>query len=332
MSKQKLSIGVDLGGTNIQCGLVNERGQIVHRGSVKTKPENGQAAVADRIAQIISTVAEQGKKKLAELAGVGVGSAGAMDLDKGIVLESPNLRWKNFPLRKELEKRLGVPVVLDNDVNVGAWGEYKAGAGQGFDDLLAVFVGTGIGGGLVLGGKLYQGHHQTAGEIGFITLDADGGLGRRKLEERASRGAIANRLRRLVETNHRDPVLDELTGGDLGKIRSKLLSEAVKRDSVLVKTVLEEAADDVGVAIASAVSLLSLPCVVLGGGLTEALRGWWLDRVRTSFEKNVFPSNLRACKLRISKLHDNAGVIGAALWARQVLDKNDQKDVKLGKK
>src|SRR5690606_32907843 len=111
---------------------------------------------------------------------------------RGVVIEAPNLRWVDFPLGRELKKRLGLPVVVENDVDAGAWGEYKAGAGRAYDDLLAIFVGTGIGGGLVLGGRLYYGALGVAGEIGHGTINADGGLGRRRLEQRSSRTAVVD--------------------------------------------------------------------------------------------------------------------------------------------
>lgn len=312
---EQLTIGVDLGGTNIQCGLVDAGGKVVVRDSTKTKADLGPDGVTERIAGLVMKVLEKAGAKPGEVTAMGIGAAGAIDVRKGVVLEAPNLRWTDYPLRKQLEKRLdGVAVLVDNDVNVGAWGEFKVGAGKKFGDMLAIFVGTGIGGGLVLDGKLYRGALGIAGEIGHTTINPEAGVGRRTLEQRASRTAVVERIKQMIRANQ-ESVIPQLVGGDLDQVRSKVLAQAVKEGGPLAIAVLEEAARDVGVAAANAVSLLSLPCVVLGGGLTEALRDWWVDRVRTAFEKHVFPPPLRAAKVVMSKLQDDAGVVGAALLA-----------------
>jgi len=310
-----LTIGVDLGGTNIKCGLVDETGKVLVADDTKTKADQGPDAVIQRIADLVHKVLQKADVKPKHLRAVGVGAAGAIDVSKGVVVEAPNLRWRNYPLAKQLEKKLDLPIVVDNDVNAGAWGEFKAGSGKRFHDMLAIFIGTGIGGGIVLNGKLYYGALGAAGEIGHTILDADAGIGRRRLEQRSSRTAVVERIKQLIRANH-PSLITELVDGDLEKIRSKALAEAVRRGGPLATAVLEEAAEDVGIAAANAVTLLSLPCVVLGGGLTEALRDWWVDRVRTAFEKNVFPPTLKMCKVLMGKLHDNAGIVGAALLAQ----------------
>jgi len=315
MADKRPTIGMDLGGTNIQCGLVDAKGKILARDDTKTKADRGGDAVVERMIELIDDVLDKAKLKLDDVAAIGVGAAGAVDVNTGIVVVAPNLRWNNFPLREKLRKKLDCPVIVDNDVNVGAWGEYVAGAAKDQGDMLSIFVGTGIGGGLVLDGRLYHGHFQIAGEIGHTTIAADAGLGRRTLEQRSSRTAVANRLRRLIQTNH-PSALVEITDGDLDKIRSRAIAEAIDQGDLLTIAVLEETARDIGIAAANAASLLALSCVVLGGGLTEALRDWWVDRVQEAFNKYVFPHEFRACKILMSELHDDAGVVGAGLLAR----------------
>jgi len=314
-SKTPYTIGIDLGGTNIQAGLVDADHKIIARDDTKTKADEGADAVVKRIAKLIDKIITAADCERDEVGAVGIGAPGAVDPHQGIVIEAVNLRWSNFLLEAQLEKITGLPVVLDNDVNVGTWGEHVAGAAQGQDDALGIFVGTGIGGGLILGGELYHGFHFTAGEIGHTLIDADAPLGRRTLENRASRTAVVNHITHLMRSNYKS-VLDELSGGDSTRIRSKLLSQAQAAKDPLTLEVLGQAAHYIGVAAANTVTLLSLPCVVIGGGLTEALDGWWIKQIRASFDQAVFPTQMQACEIVASQLGDDAGVIGAADLAR----------------
>ena len=183
---------------------------------------------------------------------------------------------------------------------------------------MAIFVGTGIGGGLIFDGKLYHGPGGTAGEIGHIVLQSGGALGRRTLENLASRTSIVNTLTSLIESNH-PSVVPDLVGGNLADIRSKVLAQAVKKKDPLTLKVVADAARIVGIGIANVVTLLSLKCVVVGGGATEALGEAWMDQIRQAFREHVFPAELRDCRIVASKLEDDAGVVGAALLARDRL-------------
>lgn len=312
-------VGIDLGGTNIQVGVLGKNHKLLATARSKTKAEEGSESVVKRIARTVRDALDEAGVKTDEVGGVGIGAPGVVDIRKGVVLTAVNLRWNDFPLAKLLSRELDkLPVTLDNDVNVGTWGEYKAGAAQGYDDVLGVFVGTGIGGGLVLGGKLYHGHFLTAGEIGHTVLIADGQRGRRTLENLASRTAITSLIVQLIQSNHASKV-SQIAGGDLANVRSKVLAEALSKDDKLTIEVIQKAAHYVGVAIANLVTVMSLPCVVLGGGVTEALDKRWLEWVRRSFEATVFPPELARCRILSGKLGDDAGCIGAALLARERL-------------
>ena len=313
-----LTVGVDLGGTNIQAGLVSSDGKVLARDSTKTKADDGEDTVVKRLCKLVEKVVDAGDAKLKQVDAIGVGAPGAIDFESGVVLNAVNLRWRDFPLKAEIEDALERPVRIDNDVNVGAWGEYKAGAGQGFDDQFSMFIGTGIGGGLILGGELFHGPGGTAGEIGQTILHAGGGVGRRTLEQWASRTAIADTLLQLIRSN-RPSMITELIDGDPSKLRSKVLSQAYAAQDPLVREVLDQAARDIGYAAANAVTLLSLPCVVLGGGLVEAIDESWIGKVRDAFTEVVFPQTLRDTRVRVSTLGDDAGVIGAALLAEEMV-------------
>lgn len=271
-----------------------------------------------RIEKLCNKLLDKAQLKPDDIAGLGIGAPGAIDFDRGLVLDAPNLGWADFPLQKEMSKRFPFEVVIDNDVNVGAWGEYKAGAGRGYDEQMAVFVGTGVGGGLIINGKLYQGTGHTAGEIGHMIVGGRGTLGHRTVEDLASRTSIVRRIRHLIDSNHKT-VVTELVEGDLSRIRSKVIAQAFAQGDPLTVEIVEDAARYIGIAIANAVTLLSLPCVVLGGGASEALGKPWLKLVRATFEKHVFPDELKDTKLLLSELEDNAGPIGAALLAADSL-------------
>lgn len=311
-------VGVDLGGTNIQAGVVDHNHKVLGTKKVKTGADDGAEAVVDRLARTIEKAIDKANLKKSDVGGVCVGAPGTVDIKKGVVVNATNLRWNDFPLVEALTKQVDLPVTLDNDVNVGTWGEYRVGAAKEFKDVLGIFVGTGIGGGLVLNGELYHGHYFTAGEIGHTVLMPDGPIGRRSLENLASRTNAVNLLINLIRANNPSEVTD-ITGGDLTDIRSKVLAEAVQRKDALTLQVMRDAAHYVGTSIANTVTLLSLPCVVIGGGLTEAMGEPWMKWVRESFEKLVFPPELRRCKVVAASLGDDAGLVGAALLARDRL-------------
>lgn len=319
MANNPLYLGIDLGGTNIKAAIVDEDGHIHGRADAKTKAQDGFEAVIDRIAAVSREAAQQAKEDLRGLAGAGIGAPGPVDPHKGRLLGAVNLGWKEVPLGDVLTKKLGLSVTVDNDVNVGAWGEYCVGAGRGcHGDMLAIFSGTGVGGALILDGDLYHGPKFSAGEIGHTVVQGFGPVGHRTLEELASRGAIARRLADMLRASH-PSVIPKLVNGDLDEIRSKVIAKALKMDDALTVAVIDDAARALGVAAANAVTLLSIPTVVLGGGLAEALGDDLLRRVKKNFADCVFPPELAASKIVIGKLGDDAGPVGAALLAAERL-------------
>lgn len=305
-------LGIDLGGTKIQAGVVDCNAGVVARGRVKTRGIEGSSAVVGRVIEVARSAVEQAGMLMSDIKAVGIGAPGPVDHRTGRVVRAPNLGWRDFPLAQTIEDALGLRVVIDNDVNVGTWGEYKMGAARGFDDCVGVFVGTGIGAGFVINGQLFRGHFLTAGEIGHTTIHADAHLGRRTLENTASRVAIANLLAQLARSGH-ETVLTEIAEGDIGAIRSKTIAKAFAMNDPLTIGVVNKAAYYIGVAIANVVTLMSLPCVVVGGGLVTAMGGVFVDEIRRAFNANVFPSELQSCQIVGSTLGDDAGIIGAAL-------------------
>jgi glucokinase len=312
--------GIDLGGTNMQlgivaCGTKSDDAKIIGESKKKTKSDEGQDAVIGRICEGVVEACAAAKVSVKDLSGIGIGAPGAVDPHEGVVLEAVNLRWDDVPLAAILQKRLGVPVYLDNDVNVAVYGEKVLGAGRGFDDLVGIWIGTGVGGGLVLNGKMYYGHYFTSGEIGHTLLLPNNPPGHRSLEHNCSRTALVERIIRLIAGN-RKSIIPKLVDGDLSKIKSKTLARAYEENDLLTREVIDDAADMIGVAAANVVTLLSIPRVVLGGGLTEAIGKPFVERVQASCRRFAFPERCKQVTVVASELMDHAGVYGAAMIAR----------------
>jgi glucokinase len=324
MPAPKFLAGIDLGGTNMQIGIVTPEGKddlkLLAPAKRKTKAEEGLDAVLDRIVGGIEEACTLAKITPQQLGGIGIGAPGAVEPDKGIVLEAVNLKWKDVNVAQLLSKKLKVPVFLDNDVNVALIGEHRMGAAKGADNVLGVWVGTGIGGALILNGSMYYGHHFTAGEIGHTILLPTNPAGHRSLEHNCSRTAVADRIARLIKSNRKSSISKEI-GDDFEKIKSKAIAKAYVEEDELVREVVDEAADLLGISIAGVVTLLSLPRVVLGGGLTEAIGKPFVERVKASARKFAFPDVCKKVDVVASKLEDNAGVYGAAFVALERLEK-----------
>ncbi len=312
-----LVAGIDLGGTKVTFGVLNAEGKILAMDKRKTKAITGMEGVLDRVVDGLERTCKEAGSTLRDLDAVGIGAPSPVDFDEGVAIHAVNLGWKNVPLRKLLEDRLDLPVLVDNDVNVAAWGEFTAGAARGWSDALGVWVGTGIGGGIILGGKLWRGAFHTAGELGHMVLQPRGGLGRRTVEEHCSRLAMIRAMETLISSHPQSRMRAVLprTPED-GPIGSSTIAEAYRAGDELVLRVVDDAADLLGLAIANAVTLLSVRGVVLGGGVTDALGKPFVDRVRESFEWHVFPTTLRKCRVVAAELGDAAGIVGAAALAR----------------
>lgn len=319
MPASKPFVGIDLGGTNIQFGVVSPDLKLIGEAKRKTKAEEKLDGVVGRIVAGIEEACAEAEITPADLGGIGIGAPGAVDPFKGIVLEAVNLRWDNVPLAEILTKRTKIKTFLDNDVNVAVYGENRMGAGKGAKNLLGVWLGTGIGAGLILNGELYYGHFLTAGEIGHTVLLPNMPRGIRSLEQNCSRTAIVDRLAKLIKANQKSKITAEV-GEDYDKIKSRTLARhyrEAEREDKLVVEVVDAAADLLGQCIGSVVTLLSLPRIVLGGGLTEALGPVFVERVEKVVREVAFPDACKKVVVVESSLEDNAGVFGAAIIAME---------------
>ena len=311
-------VGVDLGGTNMLAIVLDPTNKIVGRKHARTEPQRGADDVIDRLVEIVNDACREAGTSLTEIGAVGIAAAGAIDIPNGIILVAPNLHWENLPLLDRLREKIGRPVVLENDVNGAVWGEHHLGAGAGHGDVLGVWVGTGIGGGLILDGHIHHGAFFTAGEIGHTILTPNGGPGQRTVEDHCGRIGVIRALREQLDS-HPESMLNEVGKGDGVAIDMGMLAEAYAAGDALTQQVVHRAADLLGIAIANWVTVLALDTVIVGGGMTEALGEPYLQQIRRSFEATVFPARSRACRLVSTQLKGDAGPLGAALLARQLV-------------
>jgi glucokinase len=314
-------VGMDLGGTKILAAVVDETGQIIAEAKLQTKAEKGPDAVIRRIAATAREAARRAGIDWSEVKGVGIGAPGPMNPNTGIVYNPPNLPgWDEIALGPRLSKSLRVPVFLENDVNLGTLGEHALGAGRGTSDMVGIFVGTGVGGGLVLDGKLRSGFRHAAAEVGHMIVLADGpvcGCGKRGcLESVASRTAIERDIRLGIAAG-RESLLTKLME-DKGRLTSGVLVKAFRKGDPLVTEVMRRAQWYLGLLTASIVNLIDPEMIVLGGGVAEAMGNKFLEPIRLT-ARQYYIQQTDADKVRIvlATLGDHAGVLGAAVLARQ---------------
>ncbi len=316
-------IGVDMGGTKILSAVVNESGNILATAKIPTQAKDDTSIVIDRIADSIKEAFQKSGVAVDTIQAIGIGAPGPLDPQTGVVIFAPNLGWKNVALKTELEERLDIPTFVDNDVNIGTLGEHTYGAGKGIQNLVGIFVGTGIGGGIILNGELFHGASKTAGEIGHIIVKADGpkcGCGTRGcLEALASRTAMTKAFQKAILNKGKKSILTKLTDGDLDLIRSGTLAKALRSKDKLTVKVFKQTTKYLGVGIGSIVNFLNPDMIVLGGGVVEALDDKFIDNIRKAAKKYALPDTLKGVQIVRAELGDDAGVLGAAALARQRL-------------
>jgi len=325
--KPSLFVGVDLGGTSLRAGVVAKDGTLLALEKRKTKPELGAEGVVKRLAETIERAVTAAGVKPKDIGGIGVGVPGPVDAERGVVRVAVNLGegWNNLPLADRLRDHLGMRAYVDNDVRAGAMGEFTHGAGRDVDDMVAVFVGTGIGGGIILGGELRGGFRGGAGEVGHTIIAADNGIVGKTgqpgtVEPLASRWGMERHVRELVAKRRSSvvPELIETVGG--GALTSNVIYQALQQDDAVMKEVLAVAQRTLGLLAANVVNILDPQMVVFGGGVTERLGNRFVAPIRkVAYENFINKQNARLVKIVPAALKDASGVVGAAVLARQNL-------------
>ena len=317
-------VGIDLGGTNIVSGVLSEDGAEVH--GVRSQPtlaEGGAETVVDRMVALIEgsiadTIRETGARR-EDFLGVGIGSPGPLDRERGIVIVTPNLGWQNYPLRDRISTMVGLPATLDNDANCATLGEWWLGAAKGARHVVGLTIGTGIGGGLILDGKLHHGASDVAGEIGHTTIDP---AGRRCkcgnygcLEAYASGPNIAERAREELRGGTAS-ILLTMVNGKLEDITAQTVYDAAYRGDVLAREVVRDTARVLGAGIANLLNVFNPDVVVIAGGVTQAGEALF-EPLRAEVKRRAFPPAVDACRIVPASLPGIAGVVGAVATFKQ---------------
>ena len=310
-----LACGIDVGGTKIAGGVVDEDGKILEELRVES-PATDAEAIEEAIAGLVTEL-----RSRHAIETVGVGAAGYVDKARAVVLFAPNVAWRNEDLKGELEKRVELPVVIENDANAAAWGEFRYGAAHDADDLLLVTVGTGVGGGLVLDGEVYRGANGVGAEIGHMRVVPDGvpcGCGNLGcLESYASGTALVREVRAAASSG--DPAagpLLERAGGDASLVTGPMVTELAQGGDALCREHLAALGTWLGQGIASLAAVLDPGLVVVGGGVSAA-GDLLLDPARSAFADQLTGRGHRPlAEIRPATLGNRAGLIGAADLAR----------------
>jgi glucokinase len=321
--KKDYLVGVDLGGTKILAGVFDNQLRCLGRSRLSTKAVRGPASVIERIARCVRDVVDECDLELKQVRGIGVGAPGSINPDKGEVIFSPNLPdWEGVGLQKALTKDLDRPVFVENDCNVCTLGVYHAELKGKPRHMVGIFLGTGIGGGLILDGKLFSGFNRTAGEIGHMVLEVGGpkcGCGNRGcFEALAGRAALFRRIQSAVKDGQKT-VLTDMLGPDLADLRSGDLRKALRRGDKLVEKVLEEASEYTGIAVANVINLLNPEVVVLGGGLIQQLADEMMAIIVETAMDYAMAGTSKGIEIVASNLGDDAGITGGAVLARMAL-------------
>ena len=312
--------GVDLGGTKILAGLFDGELNCLGRAKLSTKSERGPEEVIERIARCVRDAVDECDLDLKQVKAVGIGAPGTIDSGNGRVLFAPNLKWEDVPLKKALEKALGLPVFVENDANAAMLGVYETELSSKPRHVIGIFLGTGIGGGIILDGKLYSGFTGTAGEIGHMVIQVGGpkcNCGNQGcFEALASRTAIFRRLTEAVAAGKKT-ILTESLGPDLKDLRSGDLRKAIKKGDKLVENIVEEAAEYTGIAVANLINLFNPEVVVLGGGVIDALGDEMMAIILETAQDYGMSGAMKGVDIVASKRGDDAGIVGAAVLARR---------------
>jgi glucokinase len=313
-------LAVDLGGTKMIIAVISADGRILARERCLTLAEEGPQSVITRLFAVIDDILGTQGMSPSQLSGICLGVAGVIDIKRGWLVSGPHLPgWSNVPLRDMVKEKYGIPSFLLNDASAAALGEHRYGAGQGTKDLILLTVGTGIGGGIIIDGRLYQGAVGTAGEIGHMTIDVNGtrdvcgNVG--CLETLVSGPAIAAEVRRRLENGEKSS-LREMANGRLEDITAEAVGAAARSQDALALSVISRVGTYLGVGLVNVVNIFNPEMIIIGGGVA-GMGDMLLEPARRVVAERAFPLSARTVRIVPARLGDEAGLLGAAAYARE---------------
>lgn len=322
----EFGIGVDIGGTHLRAGVVARDGTLVHleQSPMPLRAEDIGSVMLGTVKRTLGAVSSDGPAGGGSegLVAIGVGAAGLVDVEAGVVRFAPNIGYRNFPARQILRDEFGVPVTVDNDATAAAYGEFRLGCGAGIRHMVLVTLGTGIGGGIVVDGSVYRGSKGFAGEIGHILVERDGkpcGCGQSGCWETIASGTALGELGREAARRGRAPRVLELAGGDLTNLKGEHVVAAAREGDRAALEILDVYADRVGIGLAVLANVLDPDVFVVGGGVSEAA-DLFLEQAERAFVQRLQGRPYRD-PIPVTKavLGASAGVVGAALIALETV-------------
>ena len=320
MSIEPKFVGLDVGGSSMKAGVVDGAGHTLSKVSLPTEAERGQAFGLDRMCETIRQAISKAGLVLDQIAAIGVATPGTMDIPGGIILDPPNLKpWLNVPVRQHIEKKFALPTAFQNDANAAAFGEYWIGAGKGAHSMVLFTLGTGVGGGIVIGDRVVEGEHSHGAELGHIIIEMSAprvcGCGRRGcLEAYASASAVVRRTEEALAADGGKSSLHKLLNEQSG-LSCKAVFDAASTDA-LARRIVEETAFYLAVASTSMLHTINPNVVVFAGGMIAAGSGF-LEMIRQHVQQLAFPVPAGRTLIRYAELGSDAGFIGAAGCGRQ---------------
>ena len=321
-SGKQYAVGVDFGGTSVKLALVNAQGKIVAREQFVTAEASGQAAWLDAVAGCIAKMLKACGLKKSALAGVGVGVPGFVDFEKGFIHDLTNVPgWTHVSLTAQMEKKLGLPALVDNDANMMAFGEIVFGGGKEFQTAVFITLGTGVGGGIVLNGQVYRGAYSMAGELGHISIERNGAVspqGRGGLEQYIGNQRIIEHTVRLLKAGHKSS-LTKLCKGDYAQITPKLIAKAAHDGDKFSLEVFDYVADCLATALSSVTYLLQPEAFIIGGGVAGSGKILF-EPLREHLAKRLSPHFFKRIKVLPAKLGNDAGAVGCAALVMKTLE------------
>jgi len=312
-------IGIDLGGTNIAVGLVDEEGKIIHKDSVPTLSEREYPEIIKDMAMLSLKVIEDSGVSLKEVKSIGIGSPGTPNTREGILVYANNLKFRNVPMRAEMQKYIDLPVYLDNDANVAALAESVAGACKGARHSVTITLGTGVGSGVVIDGKVYNGFNNAAAEMGHMVIVVDGEpctCGRRGCwEAYASATALIRQTKRAAAANP-DSLINKLVDGDLSRINAKVPFDAAKQGDRVGLQIVEEYIKYLAEGLANVINIFQPEIIAIGGGISKEGEYLLAPLRKLVMERVYTVEGVPQTRIVAAQLGNDAGIVGAAMLGK----------------
>lgn len=320
----ELALGVDLGGTKILTAVANSNGELLSRDYTETSAEKGYKVVIESIVASANRALVQAGKSVGELAAIGIGAAGLSNPETGVLFTSPNLPgWHDVPLRDAIEKKLSKKTFLTNDANAAALGELYFGVARGAHNFIYVTISTGIGGGIIINGKIYAGALGTAGEVGHMTIDSEGPLcncgNRGCWETLASGTALAREARHKIKEGARTSIL-EYASGDIDRVTAEIVYRAAMAGDALAKELIARTGYYVGIGLANLINIFNPELIVIGGGLSN-MGDMLLEPAFKVAGDRAFKQSFKAVRFARAELGRDSGVLGAVVFALEEMKK-----------